>query len=32
MEAIMKNYDNMWKAFIRPYRQTYTMNDLGKLN
>ncbi|KRX04307.1 hypothetical protein PPERSA_03547 [Pseudocohnilembus persalinus] len=29
MSNIMKNYENMWQAFVRPYRQTYSSHDLG---
>lgn len=27
--SLLSNYDSLWKAFIRPYRQTYHEYDLG---
>ena len=32
MDKIMENYDNMWKAFIRPRRTIYTDSDLGNFS
>jgi len=27
--SLLSNYDSLWKAFVRPYRQTYHEYDLG---
>lgn len=27
--TLLSNYDSLWKAFVRPYRQTYNEYDLG---